>query len=1011
MSSQLNPSRPFPGLQPYATSDHEWFFGRAEPSLALYRLLNRVRFVAVVGGSGSGKSSLVRAGLLPLLAEETAADGGRRWHWWEFSPGDTPMANLVEMLNGGLGDNANDVEGAVHEARRERLFFLLRKSSFGLVDALREIAVEPGAIPIVIVDRFEELFRFADLPGTAAAHARRREEAAAFVQLLLEATRSSDFPIRVILTIRCDDLGDCARFRGLPELVSRGEFLVPSLSRHQFEQAIRGPIEKAGASIADEVVERLINVDRGGAGDERDRLAVLQLALLRMWSHAHRRGSQRLELSDYEAIGEIATAVAQHAEEILAEPELKDLGLAIEQVFRALTQVDRQERGILRPLAYGQLVAESAIPELDVRRVVDRFRRADCSFLVPPLVDDQPLDVEDMVALGHEALIRHWPRLARDENGERRGWVFEEASDGRAYAALLSIARGGATGMSADLPLDPVQARAPWWSSRPRTSAWADRYGGDFDSVEKVFAACAVRQLEAEREAAKAKLKGRLKVSSALIGGIVLPLAAWVYWQFQLTKEQLYAAQQSAASAEQALAALRTEIKPAEPSASGAQEHKAWPEKPKDIAQQRAQPVEKTRAIEEARMPPTEAVSADALSRHVVASSLAALSDNLDRALLLSVAAKHFSDTPESRESLLRALQRAQRAPDVLSGHEASVNSVAFSPDSKVLASVGADRRVMLWDPIKRKALGAPLTGHKAQASSIAFSPDGAFLVSGGADELIFWNVSGHKLLGVVSTGGDKTDPRGKGHARSVGVTDIAFSADGKLLAAALGDTVLLFDASRRAPLSLRLTGHRGNVLSIAFSPDGRTIAAAGLDQEISLWDVAKGTRLAVLKTKQQGSVASIAFSPNGKLLASGGIDKQVTLWDVNSRKQLGEPLKGHEDSVRGVAFSPDNKLIASTGEDGRVILWDVSSRKQFGQPFMGHTQAGVDVAFSPNGKLLASAGDDGRVLLWKVNADDWASMACGIANRNLTHREWKKDVGEAVPYQRVCPRLPMPRD
>jgi hypothetical protein len=509
VTGRLGRDRPFPGLRPYAAADHAWFFGREEQSLALYRLLDRGRLVAVVGGSGSGKSSLVRAGLLPLLDEETAGAGGRRWWWRELRPGDAPIARLAEALAGEAPDDAT--AKAIHAARRERLDFILRRSSFGLLDALREVSAAAGTTPLILVDQFEELFRYADLPGSAAARAERREEAASFVQLLLEVSCARDPPVRVVLTMRSDYLGDCARFHGLPEAVTASQFLVPSLTRDQREQAIRGPIEKAGGSITDDLVERMLN----DSSEELDQLPVLQHALMRTWDKAGERKqpetmerlpdglllleherlapalanppARRLTLADYRAVGGIAGAISQHADELLREPELQGRILAVEQVFRALAELDRQGRGIRRPLSFAQLVAETGVPETDVRAAVDRFRRDDCSFLIPPLVEDRPLGGKDVVDIGHEALIRRWTRVNREEGGQRAGWLWDETADGRTYRGLLSLIDGAKPGGRATLPFGQLRSRLRWWQERPRTSAWADRYDGRLPEVEGLF--------------------------------------------------------------------------------------------------------------------------------------------------------------------------------------------------------------------------------------------------------------------------------------------------------------------------------------------------------------------------------------------------------------------------------------------------------------------------------------------------------------------------------------------
>ncbi len=490
MTSRLGPDRPFPGLRPYAEADHEWFFGRTRQTLALYRLLDLARLVAVVGGSGSGKSSVVRAGLLPLLAKETTGEGGRRWRCSELRPGDAPIARLADALAGGPA--ADEQAGRLRAARRERLDFVLRRSSFGLIDALRDLDLAPGTTPLVLVDQFEELFRFADLPGSEAARAGRREEAAAFVQLLLEATRTSEWPIRLVLTMRSDFIGDCARFHGLPEAVTGSQFLVPSLTRDQREEAIRGPVRKAGGSIADDLVERLLN----DSAEELDQLPVLQHVLSRTWHHAQTAKRRDLVLDDYRAVGGIADAVSHHANSVLREPAMRDRPLVVEQVFRALTELDRQGRGIRRPLTFDQLVAETGLPEADLRTVVDRFRQDDCSFLVPPLTDDgAPLAAKDVVDIGHEALIRRWRRMSREEAGARVGWLWDESADGRTYRGLLANVDGAARPSAATLPFGQLRRRLEWWRSRPRTTAWAERYDGRLEDVQRLFATSRRRSL------------------------------------------------------------------------------------------------------------------------------------------------------------------------------------------------------------------------------------------------------------------------------------------------------------------------------------------------------------------------------------------------------------------------------------------------------------------------------------------------------------------------------------
>ncbi len=424
---------PFPGLRPFEFSDRSFFFGREQQAYALYRLVDRYGFVAVVGSSGSGKSSLVRAGLLPLLDYEAASDGGRMWRFVTMKPGAAPISNLAASLADLVRSERGDGEGADDDVRRTRLEFALRSSSFGLLEALADLPDARDETLLLVVDQFEELFRYQRPGGEALDDARWRNETADFVQLLLEATRQRGSPVQVLITMRSDFIGDCARFGGLPEVVSAAQFLVPSLTRTQREAAIVEPLAKAGGSIEPELVERLLN----DVGNAQDQLPVLQHCLSRLWSRAaagqRPDGHRRATVEHYLAIGGAAGALSQHANEVMAS--LPGLELAVEQVFRALSERDQDGRAVRRALPYRQLVAETGVPAEEVRGVVDRYRAPDCSFIVPArtavpfLADDTRIDVV------HEALLRGWDRMSAEPDG----WLAAEENDGRRYRALLAL--------------------------------------------------------------------------------------------------------------------------------------------------------------------------------------------------------------------------------------------------------------------------------------------------------------------------------------------------------------------------------------------------------------------------------------------------------------------------------------------------------------------------------------------------------------------------------------------
>jgi energy-coupling factor transporter ATP-binding protein EcfA2 len=484
--SALSAERPFPGLRPFAVGDREYFFGRESQTFALYRLVEHGRFIAVIGSSGSGKSSLVLAGLCPLLAEEGEDPGGPHWVCLDMRPGASPLSRLAKTLA------RLSTTGDADESTRlcDRIEYRLRQSSFSLGEALAEVDGLNGRTLLLIIDQFEELFRFGlGQRRTGIGETQAREEATQFVQILLDADRRRIENVRVLITMRSDFIGDCAFFHGLSEAVSATQYLVPNLTRGQLEDAIGKPIEKAGGSIEPELVERLIN----DCGDEFDQLPVLQHCLMRLWDQAKSitlTGARRLTRQTYDEIGRMAEALSRHADEALQECAGKKL--AVEQAFRALSELDREGRAVRRALRFDQLLAETGAGEQDLRDVLDEFRAPTCSFLVPPPSTSPSLAADDRVDIGHEALLRRWKAIAGDcpsttgrSGRAAKGWLALEQADGQRYRTLVSLLGDEAGGEKATLT-DPEDTKR-WWDSPPRTPAWAERYGGKYYAVRKLI--------------------------------------------------------------------------------------------------------------------------------------------------------------------------------------------------------------------------------------------------------------------------------------------------------------------------------------------------------------------------------------------------------------------------------------------------------------------------------------------------------------------------------------------
>ncbi|MBT7028182.1 MAG: ATP-binding protein, partial [Verrucomicrobia bacterium] len=301
MSQKMNP---FPGLRPFEMQEKYLFFGREDQTVELLKRLGQARFLAVVGTSGSGKSSLVRAGLLPELHGGTMTDAGSSWEISVMRPGGDPLTNLARALeDSGIYDTDED-------NYYRHLRAMLGRSTMGLIEAVAQSKIKKEDNLLIVVDQFEEIFRF------RSDNANHAEEAANFINLLLEASEQTEKSIFVIITMRSDFLGDCSQFRGLAEAVNEGEYLIPRLNRNQRRLAIEGPVKVGGKQIEARLLQQLLN----DIGDDPDQLPILQHALMRTWEYHEKGGGQgNLDLEHYEATGGMQEALSRHADEVYDE--------------------------------------------------------------------------------------------------------------------------------------------------------------------------------------------------------------------------------------------------------------------------------------------------------------------------------------------------------------------------------------------------------------------------------------------------------------------------------------------------------------------------------------------------------------------------------------------------------------------------------------------------------------------------------------------------------------------
>ncbi|MBW4721564.1 nSTAND1 domain-containing NTPase [Saccharothrix obliqua] len=899
---------PYSGLASLGVEDSDRFFGRAGLVDEVVGRLGRTAFLAVVGASGVGKSSLLRAGLVARLRAR-GLDGARDVAAVVMTPGAQPVAALMESL-AGHGDE-------------------------------RDV--------VVVVDQFEEVFTLCHDVG----------ERGRFVAGLMRAVRAGT---RVVIGLRTDFLAHCADFPELRVAMGDAQVLVGAMTPEELRQVVVEPAARAGCTVEGELVAAIV----AGATGRAAALPLVSHALLETW---RRSRDDVLTLADYRAVGGIEEALAQTAERVYGElgPPRQRLARGL---FLRLTALGEGTEDTKRRISRDELDADA--PEvratLDVlagARLVT-LDQDTVELTHEALISAWPR-LHHWLAADRDDLRTH-----RRLTEAARTWQVLGEDPGALYrGAQLEIVRewGARDGHREQLNsrerafLDAsVDAEARERRSRARRDLQlrilvlglvvllAVVTGVTFVAVEQRQQAVAARQTAVSRQVATQAqaLAGSRPDTAMLLSVQAYRTAPTAEARSTLLGMSARSAYQGAFTAHRGAVSEmsftpdgRTLV-----TASGDSTIGVW-----DV-RRRA----KSASLDEHRTPlRTLAMSPDG--------SVMASGGDDHRVVLWHVASrvriaelsghgaevKEIAFSPDGRLLATGAADDqaivwdvARRTPLAhLTGHGGEVQGLAFSPDG-LLATAGSGHTVLLWD-IASATVVRTLVGHTDVVKDLAFSPDGRVLASTGWDSTIrLWNMPDGTRRTTLT-----------GHTGSV--IALAFNADGTLLASAGNDTdVRLWDVAHGSPRA-RLTGHTGSVYALAFG-SGPVLASAGESGSVILWD----TELAPLAEPEPTGAGDLVFSPNGAVLAEAA-GNRTTLWDPGTRSR--RAVLTERSVVNAVAFSPDNTVLATANQDGTTTLWDVPGGREVAR-VGGHTGDVLDVAFSPDGHTFVTAGADQRTIV-----------------------------------------------
>jgi WD40 repeat protein/DNA-binding winged helix-turn-helix (wHTH) protein len=948
---------PFRGLQVFEAEDAWLFFGRDPEIEELLVRLGRSPVLVIIGNSGCGKSSLVRAGLIPALrsdrfpipqfhlpktqpgaavphmhgAPDDSFPAGTSsaligdadvWRVAVVRPSAAPFDYLAEMLPGQLAPALSLREQAEFITDYRGKLPLggeaLRNAISALVNAGRQESEQLHIL--LVVDQFEELF-------TVTSNHQIRER---YIDALLAASRwDASVAVHLVLILRADFYAHCLEHSGLSRCLDTNTYNVPRMNHGQLREAIERRLALAGAGMESGLMDALLN----DVGSEPGNLALLEHALSQLWEKCGGFGCT-LTNQAYAAIGRLRGALSAHADTVYREITDKTQKQLAQKIFLELVQLGEDAPDTRRRVRKEELLA------LGARKEVEALLARLASSRLIAISGEEGSEQEAFVEVSHEALIREWSAL--------REWITQNREEIKLGRRLVQAAAEW-EGLKRDpgaLLQGARLAQGEEWLLKNRAAPAQVR-----ELVQtSVFAREQAEQRELHRQKAAAT---RLRWFSIALAALLLAAVGLVWLghrQLVLAQSRTLVAQSEEFLGRDQGQALDLAIR-------------AWDTKKTDEAYtavtkalpQTLSVLRHDDAVVSAEFSPDGRRILTASDDHTArvwnaadGRPLAALQGHTDKLAFAAFSPDGLHIVTASEDHTARIWNAADgRSLATLQGHTDKVIRARFSPDGQRIVTAGWDHTPRVWNTADGHLL-VTLQGHTDGVIGAAFSPDGQRIVTASWDHTArIWNTADGRLLTTL-----------QGHTSYVYGAE--FSPDGMRVVTVSDDHTARLWSSADGRL-LETLRHDGVVFHAAFSPDGQRIVTASWDHTARVWNAADGRLLAVLR--QNGSVYDAEFSPDGRRVVTAGFDNSVRVWNAADGRLLAN-LLGHTAPVYHATFSPDGQCIITAAGDSTARVWNLSGGRLLAN-LKGDNAAVYRAEFSPDGRRIATAGENRAARVW----------------------------------------------